>query len=348
MIGSMPHRDPAKAVAAVTHYLRDIPAWPQLPRRTYVEKMYTQYSQGFPGIVVTPDKTYVKREQDLSAPLAGFYTDYMNNDFTKYAVTTGYAAGLSKFLALDNLVVRAAKGQVTGPVTWGMTVADEGGKAVLYDETLGDVVPKFLRLKACWMEHALKKLSKDTIVFLDEPYMAAFGSVGMQLSREQVIELLNETLAGITGIKGIHCCGNTDWSIILKTSVDIVSFDAYEYAGSLALYAEDAKKLYARGGAVAWGIVPTDAAVIEKESVPGLRDRLEEAMAPFTRDGVPFRQVTEQALLTPACGIPMKQVVEQGILTPSCGLGSTASEAAAERALELLVELSKAMRKKYL
>ena len=51
MIGSMPHTDPAEACAVVSRYLKDIPAWPQLPQRSFKENMYAQYSEGFPGIV---------------------------------------------------------------------------------------------------------------------------------------------------------------------------------------------------------------------------------------------------------------------------------------------------------
>jgi methionine synthase II (cobalamin-independent) len=211
-----------------------------------------------------------------------------------------------------------------------MTVTDETGKPILYDETFADVVPKFLRLKASWMEQTLKKLNKNVITFLDEPYMSAFGSVGMQLSREQVINLLNETYAGISGIKGVHCCGNTDWSLLLQTKIDIVNFDAYNYADSLAIYAAEVKKFLDRGGVIAWGIIPTSTEAILKESVPSLKDRLEEAMAPFTSQGIPVKKLVEQSLLTPACGLP------------------TVSEDAAERALQLVAELSTTVKKKYL
>lgn len=330
IIGSLPHQDASRACAVVTHYLRDIPTWPQLPKRAYVENMYTQYSQGFPGVVVTENKTYIDRHQDLTGPLERFYTDYFAGNFGKYAVTMEYAAGLHRFLALDNLSSRAVKGQVTGPVSWGLTITDETGKAIIYDDTFADVVPKFLRLKVSWMEQALRKLNKNTIVFIDEPYLTAFGSVGMQLSREQVVSLLAETLSGISGIKGIHCCGNTDWSLLLQTQTDIINFDAYNYAGSLAIYPAEVKKLLDRGGAVAWGIIPTEAESIARETVPSLKDRLEEAMAPFTRRGISFRQLLEQGLLTPACGLP------------------SVSEPTAEHALQLLVDLSTFMRQKYL
>jgi len=161
--------------------------------------------------------------------------------------------------------------------------------------------------------------------------MSAFGSISMNLSKEQIISLLEEVFAGINGLKGVHCCGNTDWSVLLDTSVDIISFDTYNYAQSLSLYPAEVKKFLDRNGTIAWGIVPNDEESLAKESVVSLKDRLEEAMAPFTRKDIRF-----------------KQLLAQGLLTPSCGLASLSTEEAASRALELLAELSHEIRKRYL
>jgi methionine synthase II (cobalamin-independent) len=152
----------------------------------------------------------------------------------------------------------------------------------------------------------------------------------MMLSRDQVINLLEEVFSGIGGLKGVHCCGNTDWSLLLETSVDIISFDTYNYAQSLSLYPVELKKFLERGGTVAWGIVPNEEDLLAKETVASLKDRLEEAMAPFTRQDIRFRQL-----------------IAQGLLTPSCGLASLATEEAAARVLELLSELSETIRKRY-
>jgi methionine synthase II (cobalamin-independent) len=329
-IGSMPHTDPAEACSQVSRYLKDIPAWPQLPRRSPKENMYVQYSEGFPGAVVRGDSVYIDRTQDLDKPLEQLYAAYLENDVDKYPVSPDYAAGLRSFLGLTNLSPLAVKGQITGPITWGLTVTDNEGKAIIYDEVLGDAVAKFLRLKAGWQEKELKKLSPNTIIFVDEPYMASFGSVSVPLSKERVVSLLDEVFRGIEGLKGVHCCGNTDWSVLLGTSVDILSFDAYNYAQSLSLYPAEIKSFLDRKGAIAWGIVPNDEPSLAKETTASLKDRLEEAMAPFTRNGVPFRQL-----------------IGQGLLTPSCGLAPLDTTEAAARALELLAELSEMIRKRY-
>ena len=328
-IGSMPHTDPSQACSEVSRYLKDFPAWPQLPGRSYLENMCVQFSQGFPGAVVKGETFYIDRAKDLDKELEEFYAAYLENNIDKYPITQDYATGLHSFLGLEKLTPLAVKGHVTGPVTWGLTVTDSEKRAIIYDDTLGDVVAKFLRLKASWQEKELSKIAKNTIIFVDEPYMATFGSVSMNLSRQRVVSLLEEVFRGLSGLKGVHCCGNTDWSVLLETSFDILSFDAYNYAQSLSLYPAEIKKFLDKGGAIAWGVVPNDEPSLGKETVASLKDRLEAAMAPFTRNGVPF-----------------KQLIEQGLLTPSCGLASL-SEEAAGRALELLSELSANIRKRY-
>ncbi len=331
VIGSMPHRDPSKACRVVTRYLKDFPAWPQLPNRSFFENMCVQYSEGFPGIVVKENKIYVEHTKDLTKPLEALYTAYLENDIEKYPVSPSYAAGLYSFLALTNLSPMAAKGQVTGPITWGLSIKDESGRSILYDDILGDAVARFLRLKASWQEKELRKISKNTIIFVDEPYMVAYGATSTGLgSSKKTIALLNEVFSGISGIKGIHCCGNTDWPVLLQTDTQILNFDAYNYAGSFSLYPNEVKEFVdKKKGAIAWGIVPNEADTLDKETVASLKDRLEEAMAPFTRKGIPFRQL-----------------LEQGLLTPSCGLASLTEEQA-EQALELLADLSAAIRQRY-
>jgi len=330
IIGSMPQEEASSACNQITRYLKDIPAWPQLPERSFLENMYVQYSEGFPGVVVENNRIYVDKSKSEGKELENLYSAYIDNDFSQYPISPEYAAGLHYFLGMDNLSPKAVKGQITGPVSWGLTVTDENKKSVIYDDVLGDAAARLLRLKAAWMENALRKLSKNTIVFLDEPYMVSFGSAFFSVSREKVIELMEEVLGGISGLKGVHCCGNTDWSVLLDTSIDILNFDTYNYAESLTLYPAEVKRFIDRSGVIAWGIVANDEEPLSGETVASLKDRLEEAMAPFTRNGIKF-----------------DQLVKQSLLTPSCSLASMSVDAAG-RALELLVDLSDNMRRRYL
>ena len=331
MIGAVPYTDASTACREVLRHLKDVPAWPQLPRRSFLENMYAQYSQGFPGIVIENGRIFVDRERDIDKSLERLYAAYLANNFDDFPVTPEYASGLHQFLQTSNLSPKAVKGQITGPVSWGMTIADSTGKAVAYDETLADAAAKLLKLKASWMEKELRAISKNTLIFVDEPYLNSVGSAFFSLNKDKVVTLLEEVFSGINGLKGVHCCGNTDWALLLGTSLDILNFDAYEYGETLTLYPAEIRKFIARGGIIAWGIVPNQEEGLKRESVASLQDRLEAVIAPFTRKGIeiPFRRLIKQSLLTPCCGI--------------AGL----SPDAAGTALGLLSDLSASMRSRW-
>jgi hypothetical protein len=326
-VGSLPYTDPATACQLGLDTL-DIPTWPQLPRRTFLENMYVQFSERFPGVVVNKERIYVDREQDLDPALEELYVAYLMNDLDYAVITPEYAAGLHRFLALELDGVPAVKGQVTGPVSWGLMVADHNRKPVLYDDVLAEAVSKHLRLKATWMEQKLRKLSSQTIIFVDEPYMSSFGSAFVSLSRNQVITLMEEVFAGIEGLKGVHCCGNTDWSVLLSTAVDILNLDAYGYAEALALYPEEVGSFLERGGMIAWGIAPASDQAME-ETVDSLVDRFHEVLELFV-----------------AKGLHRDDLLASSLIMPSCGCGSLAVEVA-EQVFELTGKVGKALQQRY-
>ena len=327
-IGSMPHTNPGEACSIIMKCLPDIPVWPQLPWRSPKENMIIQFSEGFPGVVIDGDKIHIEPSADFESELEQIHIDCEQDNAREYGISTEYAAGLYAFLS-QATGSKIVKGQVTGPVTWGLAVTSQDGLGILYDDTLAETAAKFLRLKASWQENILRKISPNTIIFVDEPYLISLGSVFTPIPEEKVPVLLEEVFRGIKGIKGLHCCGNTNWSVILDTKIDILSFDAYNYASSLSTHSGKVKSFLERGGSIAWGIVPNEEEALAKESLSGLRDRLEEAMAPFTRDGVKFRQI-----------------IAQGLVTPSCGLESLSPEAASQ-ALELTAKLSRDLRSRY-
>jgi methionine synthase II (cobalamin-independent) len=329
-IGTMPHVEPREACSLVLSCLPEIPAWPQLSRKSFLENMYVQFSEGFPGVIVEGERIWVDRSQDLSKGLELLYSAYLENN-TEYGVTRAeYAAGLHTFLKEAKQKARkAVKGQVTGPISFGLSVTDQNRRPLLYDEVLADAIAKHLRLKAAWQETVLRSVCPKTIISVDEPYLSSLGSAFVSTSREQVIALLEEVLGGISGLKAIHCCGNTDWSVLLQTSMDILSFDAYNYGEALALYRDDVSSFLARGGVIAWGIVPNDEQVLAKETEASIGDRLEKTMGLLSKKGISYDTIKSQCLIT-----------------PSCGLGSISIKAA-KRALELTAAVSADFRNRH-
>jgi methionine synthase II (cobalamin-independent) len=329
-VGSMPNVDSREACSLVFSHLTEIPAWPQLPKKSFLENMYVQFSEGFPGVTVEGDRIWVDRSRDLSQPLEKLYSSYLENRLEYGEISTKYAAGLHTFLKeAKGEKCKAVKGQVTGPISFGLSVTDQNRRPLLYDEVLADAIAKHMRLKAAWQEKELKGVCSKTIISVDEPYLHSVGSAFVSVSKEQVVTLLEEVLGSISGLKAVHCCGNTDWSIVLQTSLDILSFDAYDYGETLALYSTEVDRFLDRGGVIAWGIVPNSEQALAKETPASLSERLGMAMSLLSKKGINSETIRSQCLITPACG-----------------LGSISVEAA-KRALELVAAVSVEFRKRH-
>jgi methionine synthase II (cobalamin-independent) len=330
-VGSMPQADPQDACNILLSYLPEVPVWPQLPRRSALESMYVQYQEGFPGAVVSEGKIQVDAETFLAD--GQLEALYMAVEGGKGRLPSpDRSAGLPAMV--ERLRARpakplAVKGQVTGPISQGLQMTDLNLRPALYDETMADALVKQAGLMARGQEELLRQVAPVTIVSVDEPYLSVFGSALFSLSRDQVASYLDEVFSYIRGLKAVHCCANTDWSIVLSTAVDVLSFDAYGYAESLSLYVEAVRAFLGRGGIIAWGIVPAEAQGIESSTAEELTARLEAAI---------------QMLVDK--GIDRERVLAQSLITPSCGLGSV-SPALSVRALELTAGVSSAMRTRY-
>ncbi len=338
-IGSLPYRKAKKAVNFILDNFSEIPFWPQLPRRDFKENMYVQYSEGLPGFTVNEEeqKVFVDFSSDWLTQLERFYQAYLDGDDRFFALSPDYAAGFFEFLEqISNLKEKPPflKGHVTGPISFGLTVTDQDKKPIIYQETARDVLVKLLAQKGAWQEKKLKEAlpSSETIIFYDEPYLSSFGSAYVKLQREEVEDILSELRQSISGKLGVHCCGNTDWSLLLGSDVDILSFDAFSYSERFLLYKKEIKKFLDRGGLIAWGIVPTltpEPEQVLKETAESLASKIFILVDELVNDG-----------------IERDQVLNQSLLTPNCGTGGMEIELA-ERALKLTVETSMFIRGKF-
>jgi methionine synthase II (cobalamin-independent) len=332
-IGSLPLADPDEAAALSLRYLPEAPIWPQLPQKDFREHMDGQYSESLPGLRLDAVKKrfFFDTSQDLSTELEKFFERYIEKDYGFFRLTEEYAAGFYAFLRSLNkglpTGVRFIKGHITGPLTAGISFKDEAGRDIIHNEMLFDAVVKGLAMKAAWQIQEFGRFNKPVIIFIDEPAMESLGSGFSAVSSDVVAEKLNEIIAVIHelgGIAGIHCCGNADWPLLFRTDVDIVNFDAFGYLDRVLLYPEDIKAFYSRGGALAWGIVPTGA-FTGNETAELLLSKLDAGMQRLERTGVERPTMLRQCLITPSCGM--------GSLTPD----------KAEAILKLLREVSDRM-----
>jgi hypothetical protein len=345
LIGSLPVEDHREASDLVFQYTAEIPLWVQLPRNP-LEGMIPQFLPGYPGRVQDGNKQYIDLTGDAFAEESvSFFEDFLavteeNKplDGTRFAMSEREASGF--FVLEDRLRNQTAKpiavkGQITGPITFATGVKDQDGRALFYDEQARDMAVKLLALKAVWQVRRLSRAAAvPVIVFLDEPALAGFGSSEMiSIGRETIADCLLEiieTLRREGALSGVHVCANTDWGLVLETSVDIVNFDAYSYFDRFLLFPEAVGSHLERGGWIAWGIVPTsDPDLIEGETVDTL-----------------FQRWQRQLEATEALGIRREALLRQSLISPSCGTGSL-DAAHAVRVLSLTRDLSRRIRDAY-
>ncbi|MCG6881737.1 MAG: hypothetical protein LJE96_21650, partial [Deltaproteobacteria bacterium] len=157
-----------------------------------------------------------------------------------------------------------------------------------------------------WQVRFLEKSGRRPIIFLDEPSLSGFGSAFSSIQRQHVIEILQMVVSYIQehsdSLVGIHCCGNTDWSMILAARPDIINFDAFAFMEHFLLYPDELSAFLKAGGTIAWGIVPT-ADFTGDESAEDLLKKLKEGISKIAKSGVSPRLIAERSIITPSCGM---------------------------------------------
>lgn len=306
-IGSVPFTDAAEACTMLMETV-DFPFWPQLPRLSFREQMIPQYAEGLPGIVIDDANRRVRFHlgPDGHEAILAFYEKFLSGDLAPFALSERCAAGFPAFSRLAaSRRWDAVKGQITGPLTFALGVPDAGGRPAYHNFELLDVIQKSLARKAQWQIDRLRAFADTVIIFIDEPILSAFGtSAYLNIGKDDVVRSLNELIAPIHeagGLAGVHCCGNTDWSLLTATDADIANFDAWEYSRSVSLYPNEIRAFLDRGGMLAWGIVPTSDA-IPGQTTDSLRARLFDGFRFLEEKGFDQRLLLDSCLLTPSCG----------------------------------------------
>lgn len=341
MIGSLPLDDPAEAVRLVMDHLTEAPIWPELPRRHFLEEMIAAHVEGLPGLVVDEAARRVwidTQGERFAGEMTAFYERAMaaeeSGDPSGFAVGARHASAFETAVRAFEAAGRrfaVVKTQCVGPVTMQLGLTDAGGKALYYDDAYQDVLIRQVTLRSRWAVRRLRPFAEAVVALLDEPTLAAFGSSAfLGVLREDVVARLGAVVRSVRSegaVVGVHVCGNADWAMILDAGADLLSYDAYRFGETMTLYADRVGPHLESGGVLAWGIVPTSAAV-RGETSESLETRF-------------FGLVDALA----ARGIDRDLILRQSMLTPSCGLGPMAPDDA-RRALALLSSLAPSVQSK--
>ncbi len=343
LIGSLPIDNHEDAVKLVLDHTPQIPLWVQLP--TYREEgMVDQFIEGLPGYTPGSAKNILDATSpDFDQEILAFFEDYLSLsepdshlDDSRFALTGDRAKGFVEFLKqIDNVQTpfAALKGQVTGPITFGTAVKDQEDRDIFYDDQLRDAAIKKLSLNARWQARHYAQRGFKPIIFIDEPALAGFGtSAYITITKEDVTQAIGEIVQEIhseNGLAGVHVCANTQWDMLLNSTIDIISFDAFSYFEKFILYPEDIKNFLNQGKILACGIVPTAKASLIAEQ---------------TTDGLVKMLNSQLDILSEKTDIGRDKILSQTFVTPSCGTGSLDFESA-KRVLELTRDVSSQIRK---
>ena len=326
-MGILPHRDVERALEVA--FSLDIPFWPQLPKVSYFEDMYVQALENFPGVKIDPVG------QKIDFDLSRFYEELPSyfekaEDPRTFGLTKEFSLVYHRFLERDLSGYSAVRGQMISPISLGMKIVDENQKSINYHDEVREVLFDFIQKKVNQQYRELRERNPNAFVWVDDPGLALIFNALSGYTEFQAKPDLDRFLDGLEGPKGIHLCAKPDWDFLLKSRIDILSFDSFNCGGLIVNY-PSMKDFVERGGVISWGIVPTYTELLEQETTDSLMEKLEAFWEDLSRKGMDPKRLLRQSLLAPA----------------TCNLLNPDKEKTVEKAFEVLKELSKKIREKY-
>jgi hypothetical protein len=171
----------------------------------------------------------------------------------------------------------------------------------------------------------LQQAFPDALVVVDhpEPTLVSFTSALGYGSPERVITCVNEAFAGVQGLRWVHCCSNIDWTLLTRSDIDVINFDAFEHTEKVALYGTEIQRFLKKGGMLGWGIVPVREDVIVHENADSLSDRLMKGFEMMVDSGVDADLLAASSWILTSCE-PSLLSTEQAIR--AFGLADQVSE----------------------
>lgn len=326
-MGIMPHTDVERALE--TALSLDIPFWPQLPKVSYFEDMYVQALEHFPGATI--DSIH----QRILFDLRRFYEElpvYLQkaDDPHTFRLTKAFSLVYHRFLEKELSHYSAVRGQMISPISLGLKVVDQDQKPIIYHDEVREVLLDFIQKKVNQQYRDLKAQNPNAFVWVDDPGLGLIFSALSGYNEVQGKSDLDRFLTGVDGPKGVHLCAKPDWDFLLKSGLDILSFDSFN-CGAVIIQYPSLIEFLAKGGVISWGIVPTYTELLEQETIESLRERLESLWEDLCRKGADKERLLQQSLLAPA----------------TCNLLNADKEKTVEKAFDVLCELSQRIREEY-
>jgi hypothetical protein len=291
--------------------------------------MYVQALEHFPGITIDADQRRIFFE------LPRFYEElpsYLEKaeDPETFRLTKEFSLVYHRFLEKDLSSYPAIRGQMISPISLGLKVVDQDQKPIIYHDEVREVLFDFVQNKVNAQLSELRRKNPRAFVWVDDPGLGLIFTAFSGYNEVQAKGDLDGFLAGLQGPRGIHLCAKPDWDFLLRSKIDILSFDSFS-CGTVIVNYPSLREFLERGGVISWGIVPTYTELLERETVDSLLGMLETFWTALIVRGVGRDTLLRQSLLAPA----------------TCNLMNPDKEKTVEQAFGILRELSGRVRGKY-
>ena len=296
-MGILPHREMERALAVAMSV--DIPFWPQLPKMNYFEDMYVQASENFPGIIVEPEERRISfSTEKFYGELENALLNLENEDF--FRISPQFSATYHRFLSQDLSAYASIRGQLEGPVSFGLNVLDENKKSLIFNDEARPFLFDFMARKANCQLRELKAKNPRAFLFIDEPGLQYLFSALSGYTPDMARTDYEGFFAQIEHPRGIHLCGNPDWDFLLHLDIDILSFNAYNCGEIFVKYREGLKRFLDRGGMLGWGLVPANTDEFNQASPDGLIHHIESLWRELEKAGFDLGRLLSRSILMPA------------------------------------------------
>lgn len=326
-MGILPHDSIDEAVDLALSL--DIPFWPQLPKYSFFEDMYVQVSEHFPGIVIDQENLRVQLDMEKFYLELQEYAEKME-DRSYLELSPEYSVALAAFLDRDLRSYPVIRGQSIGPVSFGLKITDREMKPIIYHQEVRELLFDFIARKLNAQYQQLLAKNENAFVWLDEPGLEILFGSFTGYSSDRAREDYGAFLKEVQGPRGVHLCGNPDWSFLLGMDLDILSVDIFGWGHIFTRYHQEVISFMERGGIISWGIVPTLTEELAAQDVEGLVRRLEELWTYLESHGADRKMLFDRAWLAPA----------------RCCLINADGNASVEKAFSALKEVSRRMQDK--
>lgn len=326
----MPHLDAQRALETALSV--DIPFWPQLPRKGFLEDAYVQMSEKMPGIKMNPEEKTIKFDLDsFNEELFQFVENWEQNNLDYFRISKKYSPLYHRFLEQDLSAYPAIRGQVIGPISFGMKITDTVDAPAIYDPEVRNVLFEFIALKFKAQYRDLKEKNPNAFVWIDEPGLEIVFMAFSGYTSETALKDYRSFLKKLPGPKGVHLCGNPDWSFLLGLELDILSVDALLRGHILTRYTESLRQFLNRGGIISWGITPTSSQEVRDANLDSLINQLEELWNYLAQHGIEKKFLLSRSWLAPA----------------RCCLVDRDGGKTVDKSFQMLKEISNRLRDKY-